>query len=276
MGLHRDRSHFQRNERKTKEAIIMGTNTPKSNRSAGTAAEQKLVDGLNKHAATIPSIVIAGASMTTKDIVATLQSRIDSANAALSTRATWQTAVQADQTERDKTKTFVSGLKQALLVAFAGQIDTLADFGLTGRKARVVSPEEKVAAAAKAKATRAARHTMGKVQKAAIKGTVAPTAPATAAPSAPTPIPTPPAAPAPAPLPPAPTQAAPVTPPVTPATPLAATLPATPAPASPVTTATPAAPVVPAPTVATAAPVPPVATATPAAPAIPVTTAHVG
>ena len=195
----------------------MGSNTPKKNRNDETAADQNLIDGLNKHAATIPSIVIGGASITTKDIVATLQSRIDSAKAAPSTRATWQAAVQADRAERDKTKTFVSGLRQALLVAFAGQVDTLADFGLTARKPRVVTPEQKLAAAAKAKATRAARHTMGKKQKAAIKGTVAPTAPAPAAPSAPTPNPTPPAAPAPAPVPPAPVQAAPTAPPAAPA-----------------------------------------------------------
>jgi hypothetical protein len=80
------------------------------------------------------------------------------------------------------------------LVFFAGQVDALSDFGLTGRKTPVVSPETRVAAANKAKATREARHTMGKKQKAAIKGTVAPTAPATTAP-APTPVATPPAPP---------------------------------------------------------------------------------
>jgi hypothetical protein len=217
----------------------MASNTPKKNRTDQTTAEQSLIGGLNKHATSIPSIVIGGASVTTKDIVATLQSRIDTAKAAQSTRATWQTAVQADRAERDKTKTFVSGLKQALLVAFAGQVDTLADFGLTGRKVRVVTPEEKLAAAQKAKATRAARHTMGSKQKAAIKGTVAPTTPAPAVPAAPTPIATPPVAPAPAPVTPAPVQAAPATPPVTPAA-------VTVAPTTPTPPVTPAAPATPA------------------------------
>ena len=268
----------KRNERKTKEVIIMGTNTPKNNRKDETAAWQHLIDGLNKHASTITSIVIAGASMTTKDIIGSLQSRIDSAKAAQSTRATWQAAVQADRDDRDKTKTFVSGLKQALLVAFVGQIDTLADFGLTGRKPRFATPQEKLAAAAKAKATREARHTMGKNQKAAIKGTVAPTAPAPAVPSAPTPIATTPAAPAPVPVTPAPTQAVPVTPPVIPATPPAPTSPAlavTPtmptAPAAPVTPATPpAAPAMP-PTQTPPATVTPAAAAAPATPTVPAT-----
>jgi hypothetical protein len=185
--------------RRTEETVIMGTNTPKNNRTDQTTAEQNLVDGLNKHAQTITSMVIAGVTMTTKDIIANLQTRILSAKTAQSTRATWQTAVKTDKEDRVKTRTFVSGLKQALLVAFAGQIDALADFGLVARKPRVLTPEQKTAAAAKAKATRAARHTVGSKQKKAIKGTVPQTAPATppASPAA-TPAPAPAVAPTPA------------------------------------------------------------------------------
>jgi hypothetical protein len=156
----------------------MGRNTPKKNRIDRTAADQTLIDGFNKHGASIASMMIGGATTTPKDIVATLQSRIDSAQAALSTRATWRTAIRTDRTVRDTTKTFVSGVKQGLLLAFAGKLDVLADFGLTERASPVISPELRIAAAAKAKATRAARHTMGSKQKSAIKGTVPPTAPA--------------------------------------------------------------------------------------------------
>ena len=186
----------------------MGNNTPKQNRNAETTADQTLADGLSKHAATIMSIMVGGASVATKDIVTALQARIATAKAATSARATWQAAVQADRDERAKTKTLVSVTKQMLLGSFAGQVDTLADFGLTPRKPRVVSPEALVAAAAKAKATRAARHTMGKKQKAEIKGTVDTTAPAIPVP-APTPSPATPVAVAPTPVPPAPTQPAP-------------------------------------------------------------------
>ena len=63
-------------------------------------------------------------------------------------------------------------MKQGLLVAFGGQLDTLADFGLTARAKHVTTPEEKLAATDKAKATREARHTMGSKQRAAIKGVV--------------------------------------------------------------------------------------------------------
>jgi hypothetical protein len=162
----------------------MGTNTPNRNRIDRTAADQSLSDGLQKHAATIPPIFVAGAAVPATAIVAALQARIDSGKAAVATRATWSAAVQADRNELAGSNPLVSACKQTLLLVYAGQADTLADFGLKPRKPRVVTPETQVAAAQKAKATRQARHTLGKKQKAKITGTVAPTAPATPAPTA--------------------------------------------------------------------------------------------
>jgi hypothetical protein len=201
----------------------MGTNTPKSNRPDETAADQKLVDGLTKHASTITSMVIGGVSMTSAAIIAELEARIAASLNTQTAKAAWQAAIVVEKAQRAKTKTFASGLRQAILVAFAGQVDALADFGLTPRKVAIITPAEKTARAAKAKATRAARHTMGKVQKAQITGTnpngtpePAPIAPAPAVPPAtptalapapaPAPvmvftIPVPAAAPAPAPSP---------------------------------------------------------------------------
>lgn len=195
----------------------MANNTPKKNRTDETAADQKLIDGLTKHAATITSLVIGGVTMATKDIISTLQARITASQNAESTRATWQAAVVTDHAERTKTKTFVSGLRQGLIVAFTGQVDVLADFGLTTRKVVVLTPAEKLARNAKAKATRAARHTMGSVQKAKVTGETAAAANPVPADPAPSPIP---AGPAPA----------PVTAPAAPVTPAPSAAPATPVP----------------------------------------------
>ncbi len=136
------------------------------------AADQKMADGFNKHGQTLPSLIIAGTSYKAADIVAVLQARLSTASAAQSTRATWQNAVKADSDERAKTKPFIDGVRQALMVALAGSIDGLADFGLAPRKVRVITPEQKAVAAAKAKATRTARGTKGKVQKKGVKGAV--------------------------------------------------------------------------------------------------------
>jgi hypothetical protein len=172
----------------------MGTNTPKKSRVDETLADQKLIDGLTKHATTITSVVIGGVTMATKDIISTLQARIAGSLNAQITKAVWQAAVVADHDERAKTKTFASGLRQALMVAFAGQIDALADFGLTPRKIAVITPAEKTERTAKALATRAARHTMGKVQKSKITGESPATSASTTAPNPAGPSPAPAAA----------------------------------------------------------------------------------
>jgi hypothetical protein len=151
-----------------------------ANRVTQQATDQKLIDGITKHEQAITSLTIGSTSYKPTDIIAILQARIAAANTTLSTRATWQSAVLADKSELTKTQTVVSGVRQAILLMFAGAVDTLADFGLKPRKARAVrTPAEKAEASAKAKATRAARHTMGSKQKASIKGTAPQAAPAT-------------------------------------------------------------------------------------------------
>jgi hypothetical protein len=174
----------------------MTTNT-KNNKLSQQAADQSLIDGFTKHAATIPaSLLIAGAQVPTTTVISTLQARIAARAATAPAKATYQALVKADQDERTTSAPLVSGARQAVLVMFAGQIQVLADFGLTPRKTPAPrTPEQKAASAAKAKATRAARHTMGPVQKAQITGAT-PQGDATV----PAPAPAPAAAPAAAPV----------------------------------------------------------------------------
>ena len=147
----------------------MSTNSRLSRLESQTA-DAKLSAGLIKHAPTLSSFTIAGTVVKTVDVITVLQSRQNTAKAVEPARSVWQAAVAADRNERAQSKALLSGVKQALQVMFAGSTETLADFGLAPRKARVVLPAVKVAAAAKAKATREARHTMGTKQKAQVKG----------------------------------------------------------------------------------------------------------
>ena len=68
----------------------------------------------------------------------------------------------------------MSAIVQAVRTAFGGQADVLADFGLAPKKARApLTVEQMAAAAAKRKATRAARGTTSKkASKKGIKGAV--------------------------------------------------------------------------------------------------------
>lgn len=175
----------------------MASNVPKKgNRTNELDALQKLSDGLGKHAAALQQVVIAGSSMTQGDVVAKLQARIAVAKYVKTTHAIWQNAVKADKDAAPQYKVFLSGVRQMILAAFAGQVDALADFGLTPRKVPVITPEKRAASALKAKATRAARGTTSKKQKAQIKPSVTIT-PATVTVNKPAGT-TPPASPAPA------------------------------------------------------------------------------
>jgi hypothetical protein len=215
----------------------MGKNTPKKNRNIEIAADQNMIDGFNKHASALTTLVINGATQSAQQITGTFQSRIDSAKEVMATKATWNATLLSDKELRDATKTYVSGARQGVMVAFAGHPDVLADFGLTPRAKPVLTPDEAVARTAKAKATRAARHTMGPKQKLAIKGTVVTTSPATTTPPAIAPIPAAspasPAAPIPAASPASPAAPIPAAPPASPAAPIHAVPPAVPAVTSP-------------------------------------------
>jgi hypothetical protein len=155
--------------------------TKMANRNTQQASEQKWIVGLQKHEQTLPSLTIGGTLYKTADIVSMLQTLVNSAQTVISSRATWQANIVADEAVRAKNKAVLSGLRQSLFMAFGNSVDVLADFGMTPRKGPAArTPEEKAAITAKAAATRAARHTMGKKQKAQIKGSAAPPAPAVA------------------------------------------------------------------------------------------------
>ena len=178
----------------------------KSNVTTQQAADKAMIDGFTKHQATLPSsFIVGGVPVPTTTIVSTLQSRIAARAAVITGKASYQALVQANRDERDNSQALVSGTREAIKVMFAGQVDTLADFGLKPRKAPAPrTPEEKAASVAKGKATRKARHTMGPVAKLKVTGDNpqgdAPVAPASPAPgAAPAAPPAPEAAPAAAP-----------------------------------------------------------------------------
>jgi hypothetical protein len=109
----------------------MGKNETSRKRVERNAADQVLMDGINKRPTTIPTIYVGGAAVPVTTIVAALQARIDTGKSVTSTRASWQAAVGAERDELAKSAVLVSACRQTLLLAFAGQVDTLAEFGLS-------------------------------------------------------------------------------------------------------------------------------------------------
>ena len=173
--------------------------TTSNKRSDVIAADQSMIDGINKFLAQIASLPIGRQTMTPADIVKVFQERLDAGKAVQTAQAAHVAAVKADRDLRVKTAATVQSVRRIVLGMFAQTPDNLAIFGLTAPKVAKKKVVVKATAVAKSKATRTARNTLGKKAKLAIKGTVpaGKTEPVQtpATPAAPTP-PAPPAAPA--------------------------------------------------------------------------------
>jgi len=157
------------------------------NRPTTEAHDAQVILGIKKDLQNVSSLPLAGTTYTMTALEQLIQSRIDAANAAVNARANWLHASATYKALNAQVTPVVRALRQYAINAFGQNSPTLADFGFTAPKKATLTPDQKAAKALKAKATREARGTKGKKQKAAIKGTVPTTAPATAPSPAPAP-----------------------------------------------------------------------------------------
>jgi hypothetical protein len=156
---------------------VMNPNAP--NRPFTQAHDGQVVGGIQKNLQNVSSLPIGGTTFTMVAIEALVQSRIDAASAIDVARARWLDATAKYQTVNAQVTPVVRGLRRYVLDAFGENSPVLADFGFTPPRKAVLTPEQNVAKAKKAAATRKARGTMGKKEKLKIKGTVDTTASAT-------------------------------------------------------------------------------------------------
>ena len=137
--------------------------------------------GVDKHLATEPAIPVGdGVTKKAADVKAALQSTINAADATQVARSRWIDASATEKSMRTSTLATLSALKTFVLLKFGSKdTATLADFGFSAPKQAQVMVDTKAAAVTKRAATRAARHTMGPLQKAKVTGATAATASAT-------------------------------------------------------------------------------------------------
>jgi hypothetical protein len=159
--------------RRASLVIERGEVMARINRINNQIADQNMLAGVKGNPQSFPLLVVDGKPVTATDAIAALEARIDSSNHVAPAKIALQEAVKTERDERAKSQALVTGLRHALQAAFADSAEELGKYGLKPRKKPVVSPQTRVAAAVKAKATRAARHTMGSNQKKVVKGDVA-------------------------------------------------------------------------------------------------------
>jgi hypothetical protein len=166
----RERRIRRRREPSVSENVsTMGTSN--ESKAKTLARDQALVVGIPKRMGSA-QFLVNEQTLTAAAVVTMLQGRVTAATNAATSKAAYSAAVKAADAAESATAATVSGVVETIYVAFGNDAAALADFGLPVRKRAVLTPAQRIAAAAKAKATRAARHTMGPKQKATVTGNV--------------------------------------------------------------------------------------------------------
>jgi len=146
----------------------------KTGKATEASRVKQLIIGTNKH---YPNgsvgLTVGGATYTVTALTALLQSFVDLREAVDAAKAAQKAKIEAERAQAPSLRGVVSAFVAFVKASFGNSPDMLVDFGIPARKARTpLTAEQKAAAAAKRKATRAARHVMGKNQRKAVKAAV--------------------------------------------------------------------------------------------------------
>lgn len=143
---------------------------------------QKILYGLGKHFSSVPTITLGGVSYPMTDLKRLIQGDLDTMTATAQAKAAYRAQVQVERNADAQVNPILRLLK-AYVIAYFGETQDAAaaldDFGYSPRKTPKKSVETKAQAIQKTEATRQARHTQGRKQKAKVKGTATSSAPAT-------------------------------------------------------------------------------------------------
>jgi hypothetical protein len=151
----------------------MGTNTKSKTKSTQAVLAASLAAGALKHFPAGSSMAVGGVTLTMAQIETKLTGFASFRDAVEAARAALQAKLAAEEAQATDMNAFLDAFVKIVRGSFGNQPDVLADFGLEPEQAATpLTVEQKVAAAAKRKATRAARGTTGSKAKLKITGNV--------------------------------------------------------------------------------------------------------
>ncbi|HEV3189930.1 MAG TPA: hypothetical protein VGY54_05500 [Polyangiaceae bacterium] len=136
------------------------------------ARAKQLIAGAEKHLANSAQVTFAGSSFTPAQITTKLQQVVTLRDDVDAAKASTKAKIVAEKADMPALRTFMSALLSFVKATFGNSPDVLAAFGVHPKARVPLTVEAKAAAAAKRKATRAARHTMGAKQKKDVRGAV--------------------------------------------------------------------------------------------------------
>ena len=156
-----------------------------NNAKVVTTCNQRLA-ALAKYVKTKTQMTVVGQPMKLSDLTAIYQAALDTRSTLLESHTAYEQALKARNGAETTRLATDKGLKAWVITTFGAGSAQASDFGFSPATVKAKSAETKALAVKKVLATRKARMTLGKRQKASIKGTVeAPTAPADPAITAP-------------------------------------------------------------------------------------------
>ncbi|MBV9948779.1 MAG: hypothetical protein JOZ69_18165 [Myxococcales bacterium] len=148
----------------------MATRT--KNKSTIVAFAKELVAGTTKHLGSVTTLTIQGRPQTPAQVEQRLQALIDLRQAVDGAKAATKARLADEKANLPSLRAYLDAYVTFIKATFAGMPDALADFGIQPKARATLTAEAKTVAAAKRKATRAARHVMGPKQRKAVKGAV--------------------------------------------------------------------------------------------------------
>jgi hypothetical protein len=142
-----------------------------SNKGNRIHQDQQLISGIQKHFGKSGVLVGNGEKHTASEMIGMLERRIEAAEPVAQAKAAWQNAVRAEQALLAESDPVVRDVRKYITLLHGSSLEVLADFGIFPKSRRALTAEEMATRVAKSEATRRARHTMGKRQKAKVHPT---------------------------------------------------------------------------------------------------------
>jgi hypothetical protein len=151
-----------------KESVRMSTR----NLSSNMTRDRQRIAGIQKYFPATATLSIGNASYLQPAVIKVYQDDLDAETAVLVALAAYRTAVATAKTTRAKTASLDLLVKKLVVGSYGEPPGPAADFGFLPTVTHVTDASTKAQAAAKRKATREARGTLGSRQKLKITGTV--------------------------------------------------------------------------------------------------------
>ncbi len=131
----------------------------------------KLAGGFEKHCSKLGGLVIeTGEKISSKEILRAFEAVAEADAAVATARGSLTAALLDEQKTLEENQAIVSAVRTYARVMFAAKPDILSDFGIAPTRRHVRDTEERAQTLAKVRATRKARGTLGKKERAKIHG----------------------------------------------------------------------------------------------------------